>query len=202
MPTIVGGRPPHANGRGVLVGVGVGVPVGVEVGAGVGVAVAAVVGVAVGMGVSVGPLVGVAKSLELRAVTSLGRLWHAQGRTSEARRLLAETYGWFTEGFVCEAELWRLKGTLALQTRAGGAEGVEEAEACFLKALEIARRQEAKSLELRAVVSLSRLWRQQGKPSEARRMLAETYGWFTEGFETADLKEARALLDELSADVH
>jgi adenylate cyclase len=73
-----------------------------------------------------------------------------------------------------------------------------EAEACFHKAIEIARRQQAKSLELRAVMSLARLWQQQGKNEEARQMLAEIYGWFTEGFDTADLKEAKALLEELS----
>jgi predicted ATPase len=68
-----------------------------------------------------------------------------------------------------------------------------------LKAVEIARRQQAKSLELRAVMSLSRLWQQQGKREEARRMLAEIYGWFTEGFDTADLQEAKALLEEPQA---
>jgi len=73
-----------------------------------------------------------------------------------------------------------------------------EAEECFLKAIEIARQQQAKSLELRVVMSLSRLWRQQGKKEEARRMLEEIYGWFTEGFDTADLREAQALLQELS----
>jgi predicted ATPase len=73
----------------------------------------------------------------------------------------------------------------------------EEAEAYFQKAIEIARRQEAKSLELRAVMSLSRLWQRQGRKKEARKMLAEIYGWFTEGFDTKDLKEAKALLDEL-----
>jgi predicted ATPase len=76
--------------------------------------------------------------------------------------------------------------------------GDEEAEACFLKAIEIARRQQAKSLELRAVMSLSRLWQQQGKKKEAHEMLAKIYGWFTEGFDTADLKEAKALLEELA----
>ena len=73
-----------------------------------------------------------------------------------------------------------------------------EAEACFLKAIEIARKQSAKSLELRAVMSLSRLWQQQGKKTEARQMLAEIYGWFTEGFDTKDLQEAKALLEELA----
>ncbi|MBI4639199.1 MAG: hypothetical protein HY731_00790 [Candidatus Tectomicrobia bacterium] len=71
-------------------------------------------------------------------------------------------------------------------------------EACFQQALDIARRQQAKSLELRAAVSMSRLWQSQGKKAEARKLLAEVYGWFTEGFETADLKEARALLEEIS----
>jgi len=74
----------------------------------------------------------------------------------------------------------------------------EEAEACFHKAIEIARRQGAKSLELRAVISLARLWQKQGKKNEAHQMLAEIYGWFTEGFDTADLKEAKALLEELN----
>jgi predicted ATPase len=69
---------------------------------------------------------------------------------------------------------------------------------CFQKAIEVARRQQAKSLELRATVNLSRLWRQQGKNAEARQMLAEIYGWFTEGFETKDLQEAKALLRELA----
>jgi predicted ATPase len=74
----------------------------------------------------------------------------------------------------------------------------QEAEACFLKAIEISRRQQAKSLELRATMSLARLWRRQGKREEARKMLAEVYEWFTEGFDTADLKDAKALLEELA----
>jgi predicted ATPase len=75
---------------------------------------------------------------------------------------------------------------------------VGEAEACFRKALDIARRQQAKSLELRAAMSLSRLWQQQGKQEEAHQLLTEIYGWFTEGFDTADLKEAKILLEELA----
>jgi predicted ATPase len=71
-------------------------------------------------------------------------------------------------------------------------------DACFLKAIEVARQQGVKSLELRAVMSLSRLWREQRKKEEARQMLAETYGWFSEGFDTPDLKEAKVLLEELS----
>lgn len=76
-----------------------------------------------------------------------------------------------------------------------------EAEACFLKAIEIAQRQQAKSWELRASTSLARLWQQQGKKKEAHKLLAEIYGWFTEGFDTADLKEAKALLDSLGSSV-
>ena len=72
-----------------------------------------------------------------------------------------------------------------------------EAEAYFHQALDVARRQEAKALELRAAMSLARLWRQQGKRQEAHDLLAPTYGWFTEGFDTADLQEARVLLEIL-----
>ena len=75
---------------------------------------------------------------------------------------------------------------------------VVEAEGSFRKALDTARIQQAKSLELRAAMSLSRLWQRQGKRDEAHQLLAEIYGWFTEGFDTADLKEAKALLEELS----
>jgi class 3 adenylate cyclase/predicted ATPase len=99
-----------------------------------------------------------------------------------------------------EAELFRLKGELTLMQRAERlASNMErEAEECFGKAIEIARRQQAKSLELRAVMSLSRLWQRQGKKDETRRMLAELYRWFSEGFDTKDLKEAKALLERLS----
>jgi len=99
-----------------------------------------------------------------------------------------------------EVELYRLKGTLALQSKVQGprAQVEREAEECFQKAIEIARKQQAKSLELRAVMSLARLWQQQGKEEEARQMLAEIYGWFTEGFDTKDLQEAKALLKELT----
>jgi predicted ATPase len=94
-----------------------------------------------------------------------------------------------------EAELHRLHGELLL---AWSAENHREAETCFQQALALARRQQAKSLELRAAMSLSRLWQQQGKRAEARELLAPVYGWFTEGFDTADLLEAKALLEELS----
>jgi tetratricopeptide (TPR) repeat protein len=95
-----------------------------------------------------------------------------------------------------EAELYRLKGELALQSQVQGSRSTaqDEAEGCFRQAIYIARRQCAKSLELRAVMSLSRLWRQQGKAARARKVLTQIYGWFTEGFETGDLQEARVLL--------
>jgi predicted ATPase len=83
---------------------------------------------------------------------------------------------------------------LALST-----DNAAKAEICFHQALDFARRQQAKSLELRAAMSVSRLWQQQGKRAEAYQLLVETYDWFTEGFDTADLQEARALLAELSS---
>jgi predicted ATPase len=106
--------------------------------------------------------------------------------------------GWY------EPELYHLKGELTLRQAGsriqavGGREKTEEAEECFLKAIAVAQKQQAKSLELRAVMSLARLWQQQGKKDEARHLLAEIYGWFTEGFNTKDLQEAKALLEELS----
>jgi predicted ATPase len=103
-----------------------------------------------------------------------------------------------------EAELYRLKGELTLaRSSVQGLEssvktGLEsEAKECFLKAIEVARKQQAKSLELRATTSLARLWQQQGKRKDAHQMLVEIYGWFTEGFDTKDLQEAKALLQEL-----
>jgi predicted ATPase len=114
-----------------------------------------------------------------------------------------------------EAELYRIKGTLTLEARGWRLEtsppspqasslqpqvssgAVQEAEGYFLKAIEITQKQQAKSLELRAVMSLARLWQSQGKITEARQMLADVYHWFTEGFDTKDLQEAKALLEEL-----
>ena len=97
-----------------------------------------------------------------------------------------------------EAELHRLKGDLLVAQAGGEKPSMEEAEACLHQALAIARHQQAKSLELRVAMSLARLWQRQGKRAAARQLLAEIYGWFTEGFDTADLQEAKALLDELS----
>jgi predicted ATPase len=152
-----------------------------------------------------------ATGTEVARSNDLGVLAEAYGevgRAEEGLSLLAEalTHVDKTGERVYEAELYRLKGELSLQSRqvktsqdkSTVRSPESEAEECFLQAIEIAQRQQAKSLELRAVMSLSRLWQQQGKKEEARQMLAEIYGWFTEGFDTADLKETKALLDELS----
>jgi predicted ATPase len=94
-----------------------------------------------------------------------------------------------------EAELYRLQGELLLQASTN--QKSLEAEEHFRQAVDVARHQQAKSLELRAAMSLSRLWQRQGKCAAARELLASTYGWFTEGFDTADLQEAKVLLDTL-----
>jgi predicted ATPase len=119
------------------------------------------------------------------------------GRREEGLTLLAEALAVTNEKGErrCEAELHRLKGLLLLARTTGQD---TEAETCFRQALDIARRQQAKSWELRAAMSLSRLWQRQDKRDAARELLAEVYGWFTEGFDTADLQEAKALLTELA----
>jgi len=94
-----------------------------------------------------------------------------------------------------EAEICRLRGVLLLR-QLGTPQA--EAETWLQRALDVARRQEAKSLELRAAMSLCRLWQQRGKQAEARELLAPVYGWFTEGLDIADLQEAKALLDALA----
>ena len=156
---------------------------------------------------------------EERIAQSLRRL--AAHHVTEATRdrsdrlaLLAETFaevGQITKGLEAlaeglatvaknrlrwwEAELYRLRGKLLLQQRIAQA---EEAEACFQQALAVARGEQAKSWELRAATSLARLWQQQGKRAAAHELLAPVYGWFTEGFDTVDLQEAKALLTELA----
>jgi predicted ATPase len=98
-----------------------------------------------------------------------------------------------------EAEIYRLKGALLLQQNANNQ---AEAENCFQQAIVVAQNQQAKSWELRAATSLARLWQQQGKRQEAHDLLAPVYHWFTEGFDTADLQEAKALLDTLGEQRH
>jgi class 3 adenylate cyclase/DNA-binding winged helix-turn-helix (wHTH) protein/predicted ATPase len=126
----------------------------------------------------------------------LAQAYGRAGQAKEGLRILAEVMAAVhNDGEAyCLAELFRLKGELLLQS---GIEGVEEAEACFRQALDIARRQQAKSLELRAAMSVARLWQRQGKRAEARQMLIDIYSWFTEGFDTLDLQETKALLEAL-----
>jgi predicted ATPase len=119
------------------------------------------------------------------------------GQTAEGLEALAEALATVAKSRVrwWEAELCRLRGELLLQPTVAQS---EEAEVCFQQALAVARRQQAKSLELRGAMSLARLWQCQGKRIDAHQLLAEVYGWFTEGFDTADLREAKALLDALA----
>ncbi len=112
------------------------------------------------------------------------------GSVSEALALAEKT-----EEHCWRAELCRIKGELLL---ALSSKHHAEAERCFCQALDLARAQQAKSWELRAAMSLARLWQQQRKMTQARDLLTPIYGWFTEGFDTADLKDAKALLDELA----
>ena len=141
-----------------------------------------------------------AKGTELALPSFLARLaevYHIQGRVEEGLAVLAEALALVDKNDErwWEAELHRLKGELLQQQAVPDA---SQAEICFQQALAVARHQQAKSLELRAAMSLSRLWQRQGKRAEAHKLLAEIFGWFTEGFDTADLQEAKALLAELA----
>jgi predicted ATPase len=151
-------------------------------------------------------------------ITSGMRMWKSSGTTTNVTLLLphlASAYArvgqfhdaWHyinealtivkkTKETWCEAEVHRTAGEVTL---VGPKPDAAKAEAYFKSALAVARQQQAKSWELRAAMSMARLWRDQGKGHEARDLLAPVYGWFTEGFETRDLKEAKALLDELAA---
>jgi predicted ATPase len=119
------------------------------------------------------------------------------GDTADGLQALAEAHTLMEQHAerCWEAEIARLRGVVLLRQPEPPQ---AEAEACFQRALDVARRQEAKSLELRAAMSLARLWQQQGKRAEARELLAPVYAWFTEGWETADLQEARALVAALA----
>ena len=130
--------------------------------------------------------------LALLVEASMAADQRAQGLTAvtEALSLVRQNGECFHE-----AELHRLHGELLLQQPSPA---LPQVLICFHQALEVARRQEAKWLELRAAMSLGRLWQQQGKRAEARALLAPVYDWFTEGFDTADLQEAKALLEELA----
>jgi predicted ATPase len=133
----------------------------------------------------------------------LAEAYGKAGQVEAGLRVLDEALAAVHKSGECrwEAELYRLKGELLLRQPVGACFNpapMEEAETCFRQAVHMARRQRAKSLELQAVMCLSRLMRQQGKRTEARDLLVPIYGWFTEGFDTADLQEAQALLEELS----
>jgi predicted ATPase len=149
-----------------------------------------------------------ARGNDLGKTTVLARLAEAYGKTGQT----AEGLGVLEEALAAvhdnaehfyEAELYRLKGELLLQSGARGLEPdgcqsyMAEVEKCFRQALDIARFQQAKSLELRATISLARLWQSQGKRLEGYQILTECYSWFTEGLDTLDLQEARALLAAL-----
>jgi adenylate cyclase len=175
-----------------------------------------------------GLVAGQATGAELERPWILARLAETQGKAGhvkEGLHLLDEATAVMrkNENRSCEAELYRLKGQLTLQSKASlgqvqdkskasqnkseipntqyltpNTQAEAEAEACFQKAIDVARKQQAKSLELRATVSLARLWQQQGKHHEARNTLSEVYHWFTEGFDTKDLQEAKALLEQFT----
>jgi predicted ATPase len=127
----------------------------------------------------------------------LGEAYGKSEQTSEGLKIVNEELAnaSVTECCCYQAELHRIKGELLRRETAADE---QQAEACFQNALNVACGQSARSLELRAALSLSRLWQKQGKKDEARRLLAGIYGWFTEGFDTADLRQARTLLEELS----
>jgi predicted ATPase len=145
----------------------------------------------------------------------LAEAYEKVGQVEEGLTVLAEALAMVNKNGErwWEAELYRLKGTLTLQKfQASGSkfqvtnpqlltpnsQAEAEAEAYFHTAIEIARRQQAKSLELRAVMNLARLWQSQGTKREAHVLLSKIYGWFTEGFDTKDLQEAKALLEGVS----
>jgi predicted ATPase len=126
-------------------------------------------------------------------------IWAAEvhghaGQLAEGLRIVAEVLELVDRTGLryIEADAYHLRGGLLLAQSSGNC---AEAEACWHQALAVARRQQAKTFELRAATSLSRLWQQQGKEAEARELLIGVYNWFTEGFDTADLQEAQALLD-------
>jgi predicted ATPase len=130
----------------------------------------------------------------------LAALAKAHGRAGQAEEglaLIAEALESVAETGerMCEAEIQRIKGELLL---ARSPSDDAEAEASFREALDVARRQSAKSFELRAATSLARLWQQQGKRDEPRDLLAPVRAWFTEGFDTKDLRDAKTLLEELA----
>jgi predicted ATPase len=133
-------------------------------------------------------------------LTLLPAAYGATGQPEEGLAILVETQALMDKTGIRfgAAELYRLTGELLLNAKCGVRHTELTPEECFQKALDVARRQEAKSWELRAAASLARLWQSQDKRQDAHDLLAPVYSWFTEGFDTADLQEAQALLEELS----
>jgi class 3 adenylate cyclase/predicted ATPase len=131
-------------------------------------------------------------------LSNLARAYAELGQLDEARRCIDDAIDKVERSKEkwCEAEVHRIAGEIALKSLAPD---TEKAEKCFDHALAVARQQQTKSWELRAAMSMARLWRDQGKPQQAHELLAPVYSWFTEGFDTLDLKEAKALLDELAS---
>jgi predicted ATPase len=126
-----------------------------------------------------------------RAAAELGQIDDIWRRISEAMTAVEKT-----RERLFEPDMHRLAGEIALMVPEPDA---AKAEAHFERAMEVAQAQQAKSWELRAAISMARLWRDQGKAQQARELLAPVYGWFTEGFDTLDLREAKALLDSLAS---
>jgi predicted ATPase len=125
--------------------------------------------------------------LTAKCYADLGQLDDARRSVDEATTVIERTKEtWF------EADVYRIAGEVALKSP-------QPDVAIFERALSVARQQQAKSWELRAATSMARLWRDQGKRQQAHDLLASVYGWFTEGFDTLDLKEAKSLLDQLKA---
>jgi len=131
-------------------------------------------------------------------LSNLARAYAELFQFDDAWRCIAEamTAVETTKETMTEAEIHRIAGEIALMSPEPDA---AKAQACFQRSLAVARAQQAKSWELRAAISLARLWRDRGKRAEAHDLLAPVYGWFTEGFDTLDLKEAKALLDALAS---
>jgi class 3 adenylate cyclase/predicted ATPase len=131
-------------------------------------------------------------------LSNLARAYAELGQLDDARRCIDDAIDKVERSKEkwCEAEVHRIAGEIALKSLAPD---TEKAEKCFDHALAVARQQQTKSWELRAAMSMARLWRDQGKPQQAHELLAPVYSWFTEGFDTLDLKEAKALLDELAS---
>ena len=140
-----------------------------------------------------------ATNLMLLPLSYLARAYAELGQFDDAQRCIREamTAVETTKAKWCEAEVNRVAGEIALMSMSPEPDAAKAA-AHFERALAVARQQQARSWELRAAMSLARLWRDQGKPQQARDLLAPVYGWFTEGFDTRDLKEAEALLEELA----